>query len=193
MSALRHYRDDGPLVELLARRRAPAATALSWTCGALLPLLTLLVVPVAAAPAAPVAGALLAATAVAAVLNAAAYAGPHSGRLDWLVPPLLRAAEYAALLRLAVLSGPATVPACYALLAALAYHHYDVVYRLRDRGQEPSTWLRRAGLGWDGRLLAAGVLAALGVLGPALYAAAAVLLVTYVTESARAWRRAEPA
>ncbi|MDP9434129.1 MAG: DUF5941 domain-containing protein, partial [Actinomycetota bacterium] len=133
--------------------------------------------------------ALAAAAVVAAGLSGPAHRSAHSGRLDWLVPPLLRAAEYGALLRLAVLEGPATVPACYLLLAALAYHHYDVVYRLRDRGEEPRAWLRRTGLGWDGRLVAAGLLAALGVLRPALYVAGTVLLVLYVVESAAAWRR----
>ncbi len=184
MSVLRHYRDDGPLVELAAKGRAPAATALPSTVAALLPVVALLVLPAAHALAA-----LLAATAVAAVLNAPASRSPHVARLDWLVPPLLRASEYGALLRLAVLDGPDAVPACYALLAALAYHHYDVVYRLRDRAEEPPTWLRRAGLGWDGRLLAAGLLSALGVLAPAMYVAAGVLLVAYVSESALAWRR----
>ena len=186
MSALRHYRDDGPLVELAARRLRPAPTALPWTTGALLPLLAVLL-----APAPWAAPALTGAVLVAAVLSGPAFTSPCTGRLDWLVPPLLRLAEYAALLRLAVLDGPGAVPACYALLAALAYHHYDVVYRLRDRGELPPPWLRRAGLGWDGRLAVAGLLAVAGVLRPALYLAAGVLLVVYVVESAAAWRRSE--
>lgn len=186
MSALRHYRDDGPLAELGGRLLGRSPTALPWTSAALLPLLALLVVPAEHAPAA-----LAAAAVVAALLAGRASAGPHGGRLDWLVPPLLRFAEYGALLQLAVQQGAATVPACYALLAALAYRHYDLVYRLRDRGERPSTWLRRAGLGWEGRLLAAAALAAAGVLRPALYAAAAVLLVVHVTEGTLAWRRSE--
>ena len=186
MTALRHYRDDGLAVELAARLLPTGGSSLPWTSAALLPLLAVLVAPARSAPTARCAAAL-----VAAVLSAPAFGSPSSGRLDWLAPPLLRLAEYAALLRLAGLDGRATVPACYALLAALAYHHYDLVYRLRDRGQPPPVWLRRAGLGWEGRLLAAGLLAAAGVLRPALYAAAAVLLLVYAVESAAAWRRGE--
>jgi len=188
VSALREYRDDGPLVELAGRFVRPARSALPWTLPALLPLVALLAAPAASAPLALAGGAL-----VAAGLSGPAAGSPHAGRLDWLVPPLLRAAEYGALLWLAVLSGPATVPASYALLAALAYHHYDVVYRLRDRGDLPSALLRRLGLGWEGRLLVAGLLGAAGVLGPACYAAAAVLLLVYVAEGTAAWRRGERA
>ena len=189
MSALRHYRDDGPLVEAAARAvRHPPLAALPWTAAAALPALALFVVPPEQAP-----STLAGAAGVAALLAAPAFRSAHDGRLDWLVPPLLRAAEYTALLRLAVLGGPATVPACYALLAALAYHHYDLVYRLRDRGEEPPAWLRRVGLGWEGRLLAAALLAALGALRPGLYVAAAVLLTTYVVEGVLGWRRSERA
>ena len=188
MSSLRHYRDDGPLVELLARAtRRPAATALPWSLGVAAPLLGVLVLPGSAAAALAV-GVLLAAP-----LAAAAHRSAADGPLDWLVTPLLRAAEYGALLRLAVLDGPSTVPGCYALLAALAYHHYDLVYRLRDRGEEPSAWLRRAGLGWEGRLLGAALLSATGSLKTGLYVAAAVLLVTYVVEGISGWRRSATA
>lgn len=186
MSSLRHYRDDGPLVELLARAvRRPPIAALPWTLPATLPLLAVLVLPGRAA----LALALLAL--LAAGPAALAHGSTADGRVDWLTTPLLRAAEYGALLRLAVLEGPATVPACYALLAALAYHHYDLVYRLRDRGEEPAPWLRRAGLGWEGRLLGAALLSATGWLEAGLYCAAAVLFVTYVVEGVVGWRRTE--
>jgi hypothetical protein len=186
VSALRHYRDDGPLAELGGRLLGRSSTALPWTSAALLPLLAVLVVPAQQAPLALAAAAL-----VAAPLAGRARAGAHAGRLDWLVPPLLRVAEYGALLLLAAGQGAATVPACYALLAALAYHHYDLVYRLRDRGESPPSWLRRGGLGWEGRLVAAAALAAADVLRPALYAAAVLLLVVYVAEGTLAWRRSE--
>ena len=188
MSSLRHYRDDGPLVELLAAAvRRPPVAALPWSLAAGVPLLAVLVLPERA----PLALALT--VPLAAGVAAVAHRSAADGRLDWLVTPLLRAAEYGALLRLAALDGPATVPACYSLLAALAYHHYDLVYRLRDRGEQPSRWLRRAGLGWEGRLLGAAVLAATGSLRVGLYGTAGVLLVTYVTEGVLSWRRTGPA
>lgn len=186
MSALRHYRDDGPLVEFAGRRCRSVPAGLPATTAALLPLAVVLLAPARHAPLALAAAAMLAAA-----VNGPAARSPHVGRLDWLVPPLLRAAEYGALLRLATLDGSATVPACYVLLAALAYHHYDLVYRLRDRGETPPASLRRLGLGWEGRLVVTGLLAAAGFLRPGMYAAAAVLLVVYVVEGAAAWRRGE--
>lgn len=178
------YRDDGPLVELSSRvlpsRQVPAPLAL--TAVALLPLLAALVVPASQAPMA------LALSAVVAGMAAGpATRSPHDGRLDWLVPPLLRFAEYAALLRLAVLQGADAVPACYALLAVLAYHHYDTVYRLRDRGEQLPIWLQRLGLGWEGRLLVAALAAQLGLLRPALLVAAVLLGALYVVEGVVGW------
>ena len=52
------------------------------------------------------------------------------------------------------------MPAAFALLLAITYRHYDIVYRLRHRGMTPPRWLNRAAGGWDGRLLAGFALAA---------------------------------
>lgn len=183
----RHYRDDGPLVDLLGRalrRGNLSAAALPCTVVVLLPLVGLALVSGAGA-----AGTLAALTLVAAASNARVARAEHTGRLDWLVPSLLRLGEYAALLRLTTLVAPDAVPACYALLAALAYHHYDVVYRLRDRGELPPRWLRWLGLGWEGRLLAAALLASLGVLATGLSVGALVLGVVYVTDGVLGWLR----
>jgi hypothetical protein len=68
--------------------------------------------------------------------------------LDWLSPSLLRALEYAAAISL-LPSGPWT----YLWLATVAYHHYDLVYRVRTRGTPTPTWLVRALGGWEGRTL----------------------------------------
>ena len=46
------------------------------------------------------------------------------------------------------------MPAAFALICALAFRHYDLVYRLRHRGVTPPRWVDLAGLGWDGRLAA---------------------------------------
>ncbi len=183
----RHYRDDGPLIDVLGRSLGRGDTftvALPFTVVVLLPLVVLLFTPSAQA-----AVVLAVATLVAAVSNAGVARTEHTGRLDWLVPSLLRLGEYAALLRLTTLVAPDAVPACYALLAALAYHHYDVVYRLRDRGELPPRWLRWLGLGWDGRLLGAALLASVGMLGSGLAVAAAMLGVVYVADGVLGWLR----
>jgi len=189
-----HYRDDGPLVEALARPLADRpGPAIPLTAVALLPLAVVLLLPALGAGRVATAVALAVAVLVAAPAGALARRRPHTGRLDWLVPPVLRLAEYAALLRLTGATADGTVPACYALLAALAYHHYDVVYRLRDRGEDPPGWLRRFGLGWEGRLLVAAVLVGLDVLRPGLFVLAAVLGVVYVVEGVLGWVRSERA
>ena len=56
----------------------------------------------------------------------------------WAEPALLRAIEYAGLIWIAALAGESRVPAAFALLAALAFRHYDLVYRLRQRGTAPA-------------------------------------------------------
>jgi len=84
-------------------------------------------------------------------------AGRALPRLDWLAPSLLRTLEYAAAIALL----PASVWT-YLWLATVAYHHYDLVYRIRTRGTPTPTWLVRALGGWEGRTL---VLVALAVSG----------------------------
>ena len=78
-------------------------------------------------------------------------------------------------------------PAAYALLCASAFHHYDVVYRLRQRGEEPPAWLTAVGLGWDGRLLAVAALVALDLAPEGLWVLAAALGGLYATEAAASW------
>jgi hypothetical protein len=126
------------------------------------------------------------------VLAAGASSGrPHRDRLRWVVPPALRLAEYAGLLWLAALDS--AVPSAVALLAVLAFRHYDLVYRLRQRGDTPPAWLNAVAGGWEGRLLAAWVLLAVGALPAGLYVLAAVLGALFVGESAAGWARAAPA
>jgi hypothetical protein len=110
------------------------------------------------------------------------------GRVAWMVPPLLRLVEYGGLIALTAVAASGAMPACFALLGALAFHHYDTVYRLRHQGVEPPHWLRLSGGGWDGRLLAAAALAAVGLLDAGLIAAAIALGTLYVAESVASWR-----
>ncbi len=126
--------------------------------------------------------------------SALAVARPLKGALDWLVPPFFRAAEYGTVLALAAAADVnGALPAAYGLVAAVAYHHYDTVYRIRgDAGASPR-WLVRAIGGHEGRVLAVAVLAALltasqFTVALTVLAVAAALLV--LVESIRFWASA---
>ncbi|MGW3444210.1 DUF5941 domain-containing protein [Streptomyces sp. NPDC001076] len=135
---------------------------------------------------APVAGAV-----VYALASGQALARPLKGALDWLVPPLFRAAEYGTVLVLASKSGVnGALPAAFGLVAAVAYHHYDTVYRIRGDAGAPPAWLVRAIGGQEGRTLLVTVLAA--VLTAAQFKAALTVLAVVVAglvlvESIRFW------
>ncbi|MFD7816774.1 DUF5941 domain-containing protein [Streptomyces sp. NPDC059785] len=97
-----------------------------------------------------------------ALLSAVAVSGPLTGPLDWLVPPVLRAAEYGTVLLLAAKADVnGALPAAFGLVAAVAYHHYDTVYRIRGDAGAPPHWLVRAIGGHEGRTLLVTALAAL--------------------------------
>lgn len=126
-----------------------------------------------------------------ALLAGAAVSRPLKGALDWLVPPFFRAGEYVTILVLAARSDvPGALPAAYGLVAAVAYHHYDTVYRIRGGTGAPPRWLVRATGGHEGRVLVVTVLAA--ALSPegftiALTALAVVLALLVLVESIRFW------
>ena len=178
------YRDDGPLAQAIGRLLGPALRTLPPAA-----LVALGAVPLLAAAA--VAGASapwgLAAYAVAwAVLVAGASAGRTlRDPLRWAVPPLLRLLEYAGVLWLAAIAG--ALPAGFALLCAVTFRHYDVVYRLRHRGAPPPAWLNRLALGWDGRLLAVLGLGAAGLAPTGLYALAGLYGVVFAGEAIAVW------
>ena len=122
------------------------------------------------------------------VLAAGASSGSRPrARVSWAEPPLLRATEYSALIWIAGLEGADAYPAAFALLAALTFRHYDLVYRLRHRGVVPARWVSLLGGGWDGRLVVALLLLVLGALPAAYYVAAAVLGAAFVGEAAYGW------
>ncbi|MGW0844718.1 DUF5941 domain-containing protein [Streptomyces sp. NPDC002787] len=134
-------------------------------------------------------------TSMAAVLYAVfaggAVARPLKGALDWLVPPFFRAAEYCTVLLLAAKADVnGALPAAFGLVAAVAYHHYDTVYRIRGDAGAPPRWLVRAIGGHEGRTLLVTVLAAL--LAPtdfkvALTALAVAVALLVLVESIRFW------
>ncbi|MCX5401082.1 DUF5941 domain-containing protein [Streptomyces sp. NBC_00102] len=134
----------------------------------------------------------VAAAAVYTLLAGLAVSRPLKGALDWLVPPFFRAAEYCTVLALAARSGvPHAVPAAFGLVAAVAYHHYDTVYRIRGGTGAPPRWLVRTVLGHEGRTLVVALFAA--VLGTradfttALTALAAAVALVVTVESIRFW------
>jgi phosphatidylglycerophosphate synthase len=180
--ALADLADGGPLSELLRRPWARGGAAVA-ALGAVLVTGSALVWG---------AGWQTVLAAVAYVIcSAAAVARPLTGRLDWLVPPLFRAAEYGTVL---VLAADAEVngalPAAYGLVSAVAYHHYDTVYRIRGDAGAPPRLLVRAIGGHEGRTLAVAVLAAVLTASGftvALTALAVAVALVVLAESIRFW------
>jgi hypothetical protein len=127
-----------------------------------------------------------------AVTSGLAVARPLKGSLDWLVPPVFRAGEYTTILVLAAVSGVnGALPAAFGLVAAVAYHHYDTVYRIRGGTGAPPRALVRAIGGHEGRTLlvtvACAALAGDHGLTVALTALAVVLALVVLIESIRFW------
>ncbi|KAF5999563.1 DUF5941 domain-containing protein [Streptomyces sp. WAC00263] len=125
------------------------------------------------------------------LLSALAVVRPLKGALDWLVPPFFRAAEYLTVLVLAAKADVnGVLPAAFGLVAAVAYHHYDTVYRIRGNAGAPPHWLVRAIGGHEGRTLLVTVLAALLTAAQfkvALTALAVAVALLVLVESIRFW------
>ncbi|MGW1074703.1 DUF5941 domain-containing protein [Streptomyces sp. NPDC002537] len=189
--ALADLADSGPLAELASRTlgRTMAAGRYSAPYWAVLGAAALFVWPLTAGtvgtwralPQAVVYG----------ILAGVAVAHPLKGPLDWLVPPVFRAAEYGLVLSLAATSGaPGALPAAFGLVAAVAYHHYDTVYRIRGGTGAPPHWLVRAIGGHEGRILAVSIAAALWHgrgFTIALTVLATAIALTVLVESIRFW------
>lgn len=124
-------------------------------------------------------------------MSAVAVQRPLKGTLDWLIPPLFRAAEYGTVLILAAKAEVnGALPAAFGLVAAVAYHHYDTVYRIRGDAGAPPAWLVRAIGGHEGRTLLVTVLAALltaSQFTAALTALAVAVALVVLVESIRYW------
>lgn len=188
--ALADLADSGPIAETVARLRSRGARRYPST-----PLL-------AALAAVAVLGSALAqgdpwtvvgGAVTYALLSGLAVSQPLKGPLDWLLPPLFRAAEYGTVLILAARSDAAqALPAAFGLVAAVAYHHYDTVYRIRGGTGAPPAWLVRVTGGHEGRTLLVAVLAAfLADRGDdftlALTALAVAVALVVLVESIRFW------
>ncbi|QEU90248.1 DUF5941 domain-containing protein [Streptomyces kanamyceticus] len=111
--------------------------------------------------------------------------------LDWLVPPFFRAAEYGTVLVLAAKADVnGALPAAFGLVAAVAYHHYDTVYRIKGGTGAPPRWLVRAIGGQEGRTLVVVLAAALlptTDFTVALTALAVAVALVVLVESIRFW------
>jgi hypothetical protein len=121
-----------------------------------------------------------------------AVARPLKGPLDWLVPSVFRAGEFTTILVLAAVSQVnEALPAAFGLVAAVAYHHYDTVYRIRGGTGAPPRALVRVIGGQEGRALvvtaASAALSGGSRLTVALIALAVSLTVVVLTESIRFW------
>jgi hypothetical protein len=176
------YRDDGPLARGLGRLRLPLPAPLLAFAG-LVPLVVAVIVTGNGASDA-LAGAVLAWT----LLTVGASSGaPARRKIAWAAVPIERLAEYLALIWIAALHGESAYPAAFALLGALAFRHYDLVYRLRHRGVQPARWVTALSLGWDGRVVLAYALLVAGALPAGFFVLAAVFGAAFVGEAVYGW------
>jgi hypothetical protein len=127
-------------------------------------------------------GVLLIAPAVVMLLAAPGSAHPHTGRFDWLVPVLLLGAQ-CLYLTATGLAARVPGPVIFALIAAIMLRYTDLAWpgrpvqlaKPRDADAEPAE--RGTALGWEGRMLFAGLTAAMGVATVAYLALTAYLAV----------------
>ncbi len=108
--------------------------------------------------------------------SAAARALPWrlpAGRLAWTMPAVLRAVEFTFVVLTVRRVAPESMPAAFALLFVIAYHHYDALYRVLN-GLASAGSLRLVGLGVEGRML---VISALAIAGSQALTQGLVLLV----------------
>ncbi|WP_328558043.1 DUF5941 domain-containing protein [Streptomyces sp. NBC_00358] len=186
--ALADLADNGPLAEYAARWRSPNTR---FYAGSPLVYAVIGVLVLGNTLASGDSWLIVGGAVAYAVTSGLALSQPLKGALDWLVPPLFRAAEYLTVLVLAVdadVNG--ALPAAFGLVAAVAYHHYDTVYRIRGNAGAPPHWLVRAIGGHEGRTLLVTVLAAL-LAATQFKVALTVLAVTVallvLVESIRFW------
>jgi uncharacterized protein DUF5941 len=113
-------------------------------------------------------GVLMIAPAVVMLLAAPGSAHPHTGRFDWLVPSLLVGAQVL-YLSATGLATRVPGPVIFVLVVALLLRYTDLAFPGRPviltKARRPGRLRREPGaaLGWEGRLLVAGLAAAMGI------------------------------
>ena len=187
MSPLALYRDDGPL-----------AKALGSALGRLVPVPPLPLAALgAAAPAVAIAvegdgasnGLIAVAVAWFVLWGAITSGRPHTDRFAWALPGVLRVGEYGSLIWIGASVSESGAAAAFALIAVLAFRHYDLVYRARFQGQPPAAWLDLAAGGWDGRLLVVTLLLLVDALPEGMFVLAAVFGIAFAAECVASWTR----
>jgi hypothetical protein len=164
-------RDDGPIASALGMPirgqlvpLPPALTGLAAVC--VLAALGLRDLP----------GFLLLAPVIAMLLAAVGSSHPHDGRPDWIVPAALQAGQYIYIAAIGFASG-VPAPVIFALCALIAVHYAD----LAGHAQQHTA------LGWDGRMIATGLGAALGIATFAYLLLAAYVVVLICREVMTGW------
>lgn len=179
------YRDDGRLAEGLRRGGAalPVPTTIAMLLGPVLLVAGLVL------DRGVVGGSTGAGLALYVVLTSigAGKTGAAAGRLHWLGPALLRVGEYGFALALAWFTTTDGLPVIYSLLAMVAFHHYDIVYRIRHQRLAPPKRIQWLGLGWEGRMIVMYALAVAGLLPLGAAILAIYCGVLFVSESAASW------
>lgn len=185
-SPLEEYRDDGPLAQALgALGRVVKVPPFLLVGAGVAGLLALAAIEGDGASHATVA----AGVACMVLLGGISSGRPHSDRFAWSTPGLLRVGEYGGLLWIAANAGGAAPAAAFALMTALAFRHYDLVYRPRFQGVGVPAWLQVLAGGWDGRLVVAWLLLAAGALPGGMFVLAGVLGATFVADCVMSWVR----
>ncbi|MEO6996457.1 MAG: DUF5941 domain-containing protein [Terracoccus sp.] len=132
--------------------------------------------------------------AVGAVALAAAVLGPGSAgagstRLGWQLPGAMVAAEASVVAAVAAQLPPGQGVLAYLWFGAVAWHLYDMTYRLRETGERPAPWVQRLTLGVEGRILLVVLWWALGWNVATVFAIGTpVLLLGWFGESRYSWR-----
>ncbi|HEV2640955.1 MAG TPA: DUF5941 domain-containing protein [Actinocrinis sp.] len=112
--------------------------------------------------------------------------------LGWLLPPVVQGLSYLVFILVAQFHAHSTLAALFALLGAVIYHQYDIVYRIRAGAGAPPRRLTLALLTQPGRFVLVLVLLFLPASDSRTLAVALLagyLAVVAVVESVRFWTR----